>query len=384
MIKEIEEIKNFTNLLEDFLRDSNHKDAVAYNQLIQESQLLFGSSYLIHKLVGIPDDTDISSKRGYDNSSLIKHINKHHLVSIKKSDESELLNMGYYHGYKRYRFVKKYNSDGRLNIKHFEEIRAIYQFDMNLKGLFYPLLMLIETGLKNRVLSSLVSNDSSGIYDVLHNKLNRYADYPVNSKKYNEAYEHFEALRVNILGTISYYSDKNVSIKHYKSSEYQIPLWAYFEVITMGQFSKILGALNKEGRNKLTNDFQFVPDKINSVELLVNGLLDLRNATMHNSVIFDANFSSGVSKIIKNHIKLELHLNSFTCLFIEDYFVLLIWAAFKLNFSVELLNNYIDSFEDIVTKFDTDLNNRDILFKIISTNRKDTIQKLRNFLDLSE
>ena len=105
---------------------------------------------------------------------------------------------------------------------------------------------------------------------------------------------------------------------------------------------------------------------------------------MHNSVIFDANFSSGVSKIIKNHIKLELHLNSFTCLFIEDYFVLLIWAAFKLNFSVELLNNYIDSFEDIVTKFDTDLNNRDILFKIISTNRKDTIQKLRNFLDLSE
>lgn len=56
--------------------------------------------------MGIPDDTDISSKRGYDNSSLIKHINKHHLVSIKKSDESELLNMGYYHGYKRYRFVK--------------------------------------------------------------------------------------------------------------------------------------------------------------------------------------------------------------------------------------------------------------------------------------
>lgn len=40
MIKEIEEIKNFANLLEDFLRDSNHKDAVAYNQLIQESQLL--------------------------------------------------------------------------------------------------------------------------------------------------------------------------------------------------------------------------------------------------------------------------------------------------------------------------------------------------------
>ncbi|HFI0298461.1 hypothetical protein [Streptococcus suis] len=52
-----------------------------------------------------------------------------------------------------------------------------------------------------------------------------------------------------------------------------------------------------------------------------------------------------------------------------------------LKFDTVVLNNYINQFNEIVERFDVSLNNRDILFKIISTNRKTSIQQLSKFID---
>jgi abi family protein len=117
------------------------------------------------------------SKTGLTSSGLVDHILKNHKIDIHDVDSISLLNMGYYHGYKRYRFVKKANSGGMLSITSFKEIVAIYQFDMELKGLFYPIVMLVETALKNRTIDSLVAESSSGIEDVLDNQLACYIDY---------------------------------------------------------------------------------------------------------------------------------------------------------------------------------------------------------------
>lgn len=73
---------------------------------------------------------------------------------------------------------------------------------------------------------------------------------------------------------------------------------------------------------------------------------------MHNSAIFDANFSSGVSKALKKQIKQDLGLSTFTCVFIEDYFILLIWTLNILKFDTVVLNNYINQFNEIVERFD--------------------------------
>lgn len=88
------------------------------------------------------------SKTGLTSGDLVNHIFKNHKIDIQDGDSVTLLNMGYYHGYKRYRFVKKSNSDGILPLSSFKEIEAIYNFDMELKGLFYPIVMLVETALK--------------------------------------------------------------------------------------------------------------------------------------------------------------------------------------------------------------------------------------------
>lgn len=321
------------------------------------------------------------SKTGLTSAGLVNHILENHKIDIHDVDSVTLLNMGYYHGYKRYRFVKKSNSDGILSITSFEEIVAIYNFDMELKGLFYPIVMLVETALKNRVIDSLVAESSSGIEDILDNQLACYEDYAGENEKYDKKFVQYNETKQNILDTIEYYSDKNEVIKHYLDSNYQIPLWAYFEVITLGQFSRFLGCLTKLSREKLNRDFTIIPKRSNSLELVVNSLIELRNATMHNSAIFDANFSSGVSRVLKIQIKQDLKLSTFTCVFIEDYFILLIWTFNLLKFDSIILNKYINQFNEIVERFDDSLNNRDIFFKIISTNRKTSIQQLSKFID---
>lgn len=295
-------------------------------------------------------------KTGLTSAGLVNHILENHKINIHDVDSVILLNMGYYHGYKRYRFVKKSNSDGILSITSFEEIVAIYNFGMELKGLFYPIVMLVETALKNRVIDSLVAESSSGIEDILDNQLACYEDYAGENEKYDKKFVQYNETKQNILDTIEYYSDKNEVIKHYLDSNYQIPLWAYFEVITLGQFSRFLGCLTKLSREKLNRDFTIIPKRSNSLELVVNSLIELRNATMHNSAIFNANFSSGVSRVLKIQIKQDLKLSTFTCVFIEDYFILLIWTLNLLKFDSIILNEYINQFNEIVERFDDSLN----------------------------
>ncbi|EOW2621999.1 Abi family protein [Enterococcus sp. AZ078] len=69
--------------------------------------------------------------------------------------------MGYYHGYKRFKFIK--NKENQQSLKYFSEIQEMHKFDLELKKLFYPMLIEVETGLKNRVIDCLVTDDNPDI-----------------------------------------------------------------------------------------------------------------------------------------------------------------------------------------------------------------------------
>lgn len=55
--------------------------------------------------------------------------------------------IGYYYGYKGYRFAG--TAANRLPLTDFSQVAAIYDFDTQLKALFYPRVMSIETVLKD-------------------------------------------------------------------------------------------------------------------------------------------------------------------------------------------------------------------------------------------
>lgn len=59
----------------------------------------------------------------------------------------QLRNMGYYHGYKGYRYCGSPNQI--LLYTDFKQIKAVYDFDMKIKSIFYPQIMFLETTIDN-------------------------------------------------------------------------------------------------------------------------------------------------------------------------------------------------------------------------------------------
>lgn len=79
----------------------------------------------------------------------------HALVIAKKRIE----NLGYYHGYKRYRFAGI--AKNRLHLQSFEQISSLNSFDMALKSLINPRIIAVETALKNHTLEEVLQDAES-------------------------------------------------------------------------------------------------------------------------------------------------------------------------------------------------------------------------------
>src|SRR5699024_4546428 len=159
-----------------------------------------------------------------------------------------------YHGYKAYRFI-----DSKENIQPYEkfsEIKAVYDFDHELKALLYPTLMKIETSLKNRTIDLLVQNSYSDIEFIYNHYLNSYRDYYRNrdQRKYRQKKLEFKA---KMTSTIVYNYKNSTVIQHFINKGKPIPLWAYFEVTTLGEYGQFIECLNKDVRVELLKRISF-------------------------------------------------------------------------------------------------------------------------------
>ena len=107
-------------------------------------------------------------------NALMKYLREKHNISIKGTkDKKNLRNIGYYHGYKGYRYIN--NPQNRINLSSFDEIVSIVDFDSKLKSLLYPQIMQIETISKNIVLQILVEEYKTDEFNVIYE--NGMTDY---------------------------------------------------------------------------------------------------------------------------------------------------------------------------------------------------------------
>ena len=130
------------------------------------------SAWLNH----IPKSTD----------GLMRYLRDQKGISISGSSQKrKLMNMGYYHGYKGYRYIN--TPSNRIAYTKFEELISVYDFDAQLKALFYPCVMLIETAVKNYVLDILVSSTNSENFIVIYNQLlDNYKMFSTKGKIYKK------------------------------------------------------------------------------------------------------------------------------------------------------------------------------------------------------
>lgn len=104
---------------------------------------------------------------------MMRYLRNNHNMSIKSNQAHALRNLGYYHGYKGYRFIR--TPQNRISFRTFDELLAINNFDMHLKSLLYSKVMFIETALKSYVIEAVLADSKSeNINDIFNRSLTYY------------------------------------------------------------------------------------------------------------------------------------------------------------------------------------------------------------------
>ena len=169
-------------------------------------------------------------------------------IAISGSAQKRLLiNTGYFHGYKGYRFFN--TSASRLPFTKYEEVYATIQYDSNLKALLYGKMMFIETAVKNIALESILTNANSESIQAMYDKvISGYRNAPATASE--EQKKRLQQNKLNLQNSIqaslaNAYRKNNPKITHfYNNTGYTgVPLWALFEIMTMGDFGYLLSCL---------------------------------------------------------------------------------------------------------------------------------------------
>ena len=238
----------------------------------------------------------------------------------------------------------------RIHYTHFDEVTAIYEFDMVLKTLFYPNLMLLETAIKNYTLEVIIESGSSDFEYVFTNLLNDYKKEAVGSSRYKKKMKNRLNLRDKIYNAITYsYSDGRPVVQHYYHKNAQVPLWAIFEVISLGNFGSFIQCLNYDSRVKVIEKLGIHTSSHNHngrmLETIIFLLKDIRNAVAHNAVIFDCRFKGSESSAdLKAFLQAETKIRNITFDSIVDYLILIIFLRKKIGTSKIELRKVIKNF----------------------------------------
>ncbi len=315
-------------------------------------------------------------------NALMANMRNNKGININGSTQKKKLRyMGYFHGYKGYRYCRLPNN--RMPFNDFNELQAIYDFDMRIKTILYPAIMFIETALKNYALECVVSNSKSEKFaDVFANSLTHYKSFPVGNSKFKEAMKKRLELRNHIYSTISREYRKDL-VYHYYDKDESVPIWAIFELMTLGEFGTFVSCMDDTLKKSFSKEIgvksSFDPDgKI--PEIYIFAIKDLRNAVAHNGIIFDTRFkTASISSRISAYIQNETSIKGIAFDTILDYLVLIIVIMKGLRNSkpilIALVNDFEREYESLRKKIPVPLFNQ-----IAYTNTRSVLNLLKKYI----
>lgn len=316
-------------------------------------------------------------------NSLMAYMRDVKNVDIKGStDKKKLRYMGYFHGYKGYRY---YNRPTNLySFRSFDEIQAIYDFDMSIKTMFYPEIMFLETALKNYVLEVVIDETQSKRFaDIYAKVLTDYKSYSIASKEYKKSIGKRMNLRNKVYSLISRDYGKRFIVNHFYDKDQPIPIWAIFELISLGEFGVFLDCLNQKVSKKISKSVGIKNSYDGDGKLLpliVYTLKDLRNAVAHNNTLFDTRFKTGkVNQRIAKCISAETGITNITFDSIVDYVILIAYMMKLLECPKTKVQSFIRRFEkcydELRGKVTTSIFNT-----IVYTDTRNKLALLKKFL----
>lgn len=315
---------------------------------------------------------------------LMRHIRDNKGMSIQGSNQKrELRNIGYFHGYKGYTFFK--SKDIGLDFKNFSEVNALYEFDSNIKTLFYKHVMFAETAIKNRILEIIHKESSVELERVFDEILTDYKKYQPGTKNYADKFQNTTRLKSDIYDKIHSNFKKKSFINHFVYNDRPVPLYAVFELFTLGNLVFFIGCMNVNIKIKLAKDLNLYLESFKKKENIVANLVDclkgLRNAIAHNGVLYDCRFKdSNVGKQLTEYFNVKMHVKNLDFERIVDYLAIIILISSSLGYNKTELRKIIRSFETNLKELKQHLN-INVYFKIIGTDAHIKLKQINQYIN---
>lgn len=275
------------------------------------------------------------------------------------------------------------DSSKRLPINDFSQIASLHAMDMQIKTLFYPYIMTIETALKNYTLEAVLSYAKSEDFDDIYkNCLTAYRGYHPNTGDYKKSWANRLRLRQTVDGLIFREQDKKPFFKHFRDRGRTIPIWVIFEAMTLGEFGNFYACLDRPIKSTIVADLG-MPAQFDSEALLLStifSLKDLRNAIAHNAIVSDVRFKTGgISKNIGKLLKSEAGIDSINFSDITDYVILVVYLLGLLKLPKTDRKRLVSGYEGILLRYKKELP-RGIYGHFVRTEAQNKLKLLKKYV----
>lgn len=319
--------------------------------------------------------------------ALMRHLRDNGIAISGSKHKRELINTGYFHGYKGYRFFK--NASNQLPFQNYDEVYATIQYDSKLKSLLYSKMMFIETAVKNIALEEILINANSESIQVMYDKVvSSYRNAPASASL--EQKKKLQQNKLNLQNSIqaslaNAYRKNNPKITHFynNASQAGVPIWALFEIMTLGDFGYLLSCLTYDVRDDISKRLGLNVSADTDRQLIykyIYTLKDLRNAISHNSVVFDTRFNNNEpTRAMKTCLKNEIGLPYVNFKTIGDYIILMCYYLKLLKVSKTEIKAFIREFEKITDEYRVSVNTA-VVTMVIHPDLSSRMQALKNYV----
>ncbi len=200
-------------------------------------------------------------------------------LTVKTRAKRVLEKENYYNVINGYKDLFLRNDTGPETYKQgseFNEILSLYEFDRELRFIFFKRLLKIENQIK-----SVVSYKFSEKYG--HDNYLKLNNFVPHERHINNLKRVMEVISI-FQREISNQSGKHNAVTHYITEHGYVPLWVLVNVLTFGVISKFYGVLKLEDRHAIAKEFELQENRLRSYLKLMS---IFRNICAHDERLYN-------------------------------------------------------------------------------------------------
>lgn len=189
-----------------------------------------------------------------------------------------------------------------INNTTFEDIVALYEFDEELRGLFFKYLCHIEIKLRSSISYYFCQKHGERQEEYLNP--NNYSTSPKSKRGVIKL--------IKILDNVANKNKDHKYLVYQRNKYHNVPLWVILNALTFGQISKIFEFLPQKMQGLICQDFGNI--KKNDMIKYLKVLTLYRNVCAHNERLFSHHtYSSIPDTLIHKKLNIPKHHSKYIC-----------------------------------------------------------------------